>query len=368
MEPRWEAGLAGRGKLPSLIDCQLLGSVGMRGLPVFAVLLMLGACGDPLAGVGRLTEVDVAEENTAAAALPDAAEVGRDGFVGTQAAEGEVPSGLPQADAADTTKAPTGGFFRGLINRAANADPAAAVAADVAKSQSEPVIIETTPTTSASAAETATSIAPKAEEPAILAALPDQELSPREELKSRKRGVGLFGGSAAKKDAPRKGPDARDVPYGTVLAFGEIARVCEARGKSLGKKVGSSGRRGFSLHDTNPNIRDKRTFYLTGFDDNCPRQFTAANALFGEPSFYEQIRFSPAGKHLPYAATDKAYDKVKSRVCRTAKNKPCGSQISKMDASAAFVSAYEFHEHNGKWKEFFVHDGVVLASAVKSAN
>lgn len=340
----------------------------MRGLPVLAILLMLGACGDPLAGVGRLTDVDVAEENTTAAALPDAAEVARDGFVGTQAAEGEVPSGLAQADAANTTKAPTGRFLRGLFNRAANADPAAAVAADVAKSQSEPVVIETTATSSASAAETASDAVGNVEEPVILAALPAQDLSPREELKSRKRGIGLFGGGGAKKDAPRKGPDARDVPYGTVLPFGEIARVCEARGKSLGQKVSSSGRRGFSLHDSNPGIRDKRTFYITGFGDNCPRQFTAANALFGEPSFYEQIRFSPAGKHLPYAATDKAYDKVKSRVCHTAKSKPCGNKISKMDASAAFVSAYEFHEYNGKWKEFFVHDGVVLASAVKSAN
>jgi hypothetical protein len=324
---------------------------------------MLGACGDPLGGVGRLAEVDVTEENTAAAALPDAVEVARDGFVGTQAAEGEVPSGLDQANT-DVAAKPAGGFLRGLVNRAANADPAAAIAADVAKSQSESVVIETAPTTPASAAETAQN----AEAPVELAALPAEDLSPREELRSRKRGVGLFGGGASRKSAPRKGPDVRDVPYGTVLAFGEIARVCDARGKSLGSKVGSSGRRGFTLHDSNAGIRDKRTFYVTGFDDNCPRQFTAANALFGKPSFYELIRFSPAGKHLPYAATDKAYDKVKTRVCRTAKNKPCGSQIGKLDASAAFVSAYEFHEHNGKWKEFFVHEGVVLASAVKTAN
>ncbi|WP_299027917.1 hypothetical protein [uncultured Sulfitobacter sp.] len=345
----------------------------MRVLPVFTFVLILAACGDPLAGIGRLSDVDVPPEDAAsAAALPDAEEVAREGFIGTSAAEGEVPAavdtGVPtetDSTQAEAAAAPAGGgFLRGLIRRAANADPAAAVAADVAAAQSDQVVIETTPTTSANAAETATET-----EEVQLAALPAPEVSPREELQPRRRGIGLFGGSAAARgNAPRTGPDQRDVPYGTVLAFGEIARVCEARGKALGKKLGSTGRRGFTLHDSKPGVRDKRTFYVTGFGDNCPRQFTAANALFGAPSFYEQIRFSPAGKHLPYAATDKAYDKVKTKVCRTGKNKPCGGQIGKLDAAAAFVSAYEFHEHNNKWKEFFVSDGAVLAGAVKSAN
>ena len=325
----------------------------MRCLLVIAVSLTLAACGDPLAGISRLADVDVAPESAGAAALPEAKEVAREGFFGTAAADRDVPVIAAKEPAPEEETASTGGLFSGLLKRVAKADPAAAIAADVAQSQSAPVVIETTPVESASSIE--------------LAALPEEKPAAAPEPVVKRRSGGLFGG-AAKKTAPRKGPDARDVPYGTVLAFGEIARVCDARGKSLGKKVDGSGRRGFTLYDSKPGVRDKHTFYLTGFEDNCPRQFTAANALFGAPSFYEQIRFSPAGKHLPYAETDKAYDKVKSSVCKSRKKEPCGNKIEKMDSKTAFISAYEFDEHNGKWKEFLVHDGEVLAAAIKSVN
>lgn len=334
----------------------------MRLLPVVGLVLGLAACSDPLAGVDRLGDVDVVATDPAAAALPDAEEVAREGFLGTSAAEGEVPAAVTEPVAVAPEQ---GGFFRGLIKRAANADPVAAIAADVAAKQSEGVVIETTAVTTTGSASDATPV----DAPVELAALAPQNTSPREELKPQRRGFGLFGGgggAVAKKDKPRTGPDTRDVPFGTTLAFGEIARVCDAKGNSLGKKVASLGRRSFALHDTNPGIKNKRTYYITGFDDGCPRQFTAANALFGAPSFYETIRYSPAGKHLPYAATDTAYDKVKSSVCRVGKKKPCGKQIGKLDAELAFVSAYEFGEHNGKWKEFLIYDGTVLAAAVKS--
>ena len=331
----------------------------MRLLPVVGLVLGLAACSDPLAGVDRLGDVDVVSNDPAAAALPDAEEVAREGFLGTSAAEGEVPAAV--AEPVATAPEPTG-FLRGLIKRAANADPAAAIAADVAAKQSEGVVIETTAVTTNGSASDAIPV----DAPVELAALAPENVSPRDELKQRRGGFGLFGGNAAKKNKPRTGPDTRDVEFGATLAFGEIARVCGAKGKPLGRKVASLGRRGFALHDSNSGIRTKRTFYITGFDDSCPRQFTAANALFGAPSFYETIRFSPAGKHLPHAATDAAYDKVKSKVCRTAKNKPCGNQIGKLDTELAFVSAYEFGEHNGKWKEFLIYDGTVLASAVKS--
>lgn len=326
----------------------------MRHLFVIAVSLMLTACSDPLAGVDRLKDVDVPQEEATAAALPDAEEVARDGFLGTKAAEGTVPAdiGTPtEAEANDTAEG--GGFFRGLIKRVAKADTAAVIAADVANAQSKPVVIETTPVEPGSSAD--------------LVSLLAEPVTPEQELKKNRRSTGLFSGNA-KKNAPRTGPDARDVPYGTVLAFGEIARSCEARGEPLGKKVDGSGRRGFTLYDSKPGIRDKRTFYITGFSDNCPRQFTAANALFGMPSFYEQIRFGPAGKYLPYAATDTAYDKVKSAVCHARKKEPCGNKIGTLDSHTAFVSAYEFHEFNGQWKEFLVHDGSVLAAAIKTSN
>lgn len=309
----------------------------MRLIPVLGVVLTLSACSDPLAGVDRLADVDVVDI-TSAAALPDAEELTREGFIGTSAAQGDVPAEVADAPLPEAPRA--GGFFKGLIKRAANADPAAAIAADVAQSQDD----------------------------VTLAALTPEADTPATDATPAQRGGGMFGGGAAKPDRVRVGPDAQDVAFGTVLPFGQIARVCDARGKPLGQKVDSNGRRGFTLYDSNANIRDKRTFYVTGFNDDCPRQFTAANALFGAPSFYEQIRFSPAGENLPYAATDKAYDKVKSATCRAAKNKPCGNKIDTLDGNTVFLSAYEFGEINGEWKEFLVHDGTVLAAAVKSVN
>ena len=321
----------------------------MRLIPVAGLLLCLAACSDPLAGVGRLGDVDVVNDPVAAA-LPDAEEVAREGFFGTPAASGEIPAAVAVAQ----PERPKG-FLRGLINRAANADPADVIAADVAQNLSlgdgdGEAVVEGA---EAGAEDAPVQLAALAPEPA-----PEPAAKPRR---------GLFG-TLSKSDVakPRTGPDARDVAFGTVLPFGEIARVCDAKGKSLGKKIDTLGRRGFTLYATNANIRDKRTFYITGFGDNCPRQFTAANALFGAPSFYETIRFGSTGKHLPHADTDKAYDNVKSKVCRAGKKKPCGNQIGKLDQSTAFVSAYEFGEINNKWKEFLIHDGQVLAAAVKS--
>ena len=337
----------------------------MRIVPVLSVVVCLGACGDPLSGIATLGDVDVAQSDPAAA-LPAADEIARDGFLGTAAAEGDTAAVDAAVAAANAQTAPAeepakGGFLRGLINRAADANPEAVEAATakaaaeqaaeaaVDAAPADAVVIETRPTVSASVE---------------LAALPEESVSPREELGQRKRGIGLFGGGR-KKNAPRTGPDAQEVTYGTVLPFGQIARVCDARGKALGTKVEGTGRRGFALFDSQQGIRNKRTFYITGFEDKCPRQFTAANALLGVPSFYEDLRFGPTGKFLPYAATDKAYDTLKSKVCRAAKNKPCGKNMAKMDSSTVFVSAYEFGEHNKGWKEFLVHDGEVLASARK---
>ncbi|MBB3995493.1 hypothetical protein GGR95_003149 [Sulfitobacter undariae] len=315
----------------------------MRLIPVAGILLSLAACGDPLAGVARLADVDVVDTNPAAV-LPDREELAREGFIGTTAAEGTVPTQVAAAQSSDTSA--MGGFFRGLVKRAAAADPAAAVAADVAQGQAEP-------STKQPAVEP---------EHTVLAGLPAEPEAP-------KRKFGLFGGGrAAKKDAPRVGPDALDVPFGTLLPFGEIARVCEARGKPMGQKVDGNGKRGFSLYDSNAGGLGKRTYYLTGFSDNCPRQFTAANALLGKPSFYEQIRFGPAGENLPVATTDVAYEKVKKSICGTGKGKPCGSKIEQLDSNTVFLTAYENIAVNGTWKEFLVHNGTVLAAAVKSVN
>jgi hypothetical protein len=325
----------------------------MRVLPVIGILLTVAACGDPLAGIDRLSDVDVVD--TTAAALPDADEIAREGFFGTAAAQG---SAVPVAAQATSEPGAPAGFLRGLVRRAANADPAAAIVADLTTSSAPPASVTEGDVTEGDVRAEAV--------PVVLAALPPDTLPIRTDAAPRR--LGLFGGgaSAPADAAARNGPDARDVPFGTALAFGEIARVCEARGQSLGQRVDSNGQRGFALYDSAPGSATGRTFYVTGFGDDCPRQFTAANALFGAPSFYEVIRFGPTGENLPYAATDQAYDKVKSSICGASKNKPCGAKIDTLDSNTAFLSAYEFGEINDSWKEFLVHDGIVLAAAVKS--
>jgi len=154
-----------------------------------------------------------------------------------------------------------------------------------------------------------------------------------------------------------------DVTYGTQLPFGQVGRVCDAKGRNLGKAVGDIDAPGYKIFDSAPDVVSKRTFYLTGFSDGCPRQFTAATALPAAPSRYEEFRYGPAGANLPYGATDKAYDKLKRSECGVGKRKPCGS---KLDRSTFFVSAYEFYGNNARWASILIHNGAVLETAIKN--
>lgn len=108
---------------------------------------------------------------------------------------------------------------------------------------------------------------------------------------------GLFGGGS--REVVRKGADAKDVTFGTILPYGEVARVCDAKGQSsLGRrldKAPSSGR-GYALFDSALDLSGPRTFYVTGFKDRCPRQFTTALAFFGSPEVHEQLRYGRPSK------------------------------------------------------------------------
>ena len=175
-------------------------------------------------------------------------------------------------------------------------------------------------------------------------------------------------GTSNVRAAPRKAK-VPDVAKGELLAFGDIARVCEAKGTKLGKKVESFGRgsQGYVLYDTKPNSTVPRTFYVTGFSDRCPRQFTAALAMFGAPSMHEQLRYGQASKKHPYSETDKAYERIKGRVCGTSRKQPCGSRISQLERNTVFISSYERFTHNGRWSDVLLHRGTVAASAIKTA-
>ncbi|MGJ8616785.1 MAG: hypothetical protein ACSHWS_08065 [Sulfitobacter sp.] len=252
---------------------------------IAGVVLLLSACGDPLAGIDRISDIELADDEMATRVAPTEEEIAREGFFGTAAATG-------------------------------------AVAAP----------IQTVP-----------------------------------EPKKRGGVLGLFRRNASSNnDTSASDTDAQTTPFGTVLPYGVVARVCDAKGKSLGQKVDQPVAKGYALYDSAPGSAVARTYYITGFSDGCPRQITAANVLLGAPSSYEALHYGPAGQHLTVAATDEAYEKVKARVCGARPGKPCGSKIRRLEKTTFFISAYDSFGNSARWSELLVHDGEVVASAIKS--
>lgn len=174
---------------------------------------------------------------------------------------------------------------------------------------------------------------------------------------------GLFG--PRRKASKLTGPDAREVSFGTTLPFGEVARVCGASKRALGKEVAKfpERRTKYRLYDgAVGNIRP-HNFYVTGFPDGCARQFTAALVMFGSPVMHEQLRYGRPAATQPYSATDKAYEKVKSRVCRVGRKKPCGDKIRLLEKDTVFISVYNSFGGNSNWSNLLLHKGKLLANA-----
>ena len=305
----------------------------MRTTALIAVLLLLTACGgmrfapkppDDVSVATNLAETTVPADE----ALPEEPPAAED-----LAAEAS-PETLPAETAvlAEATPPRRGGLI-GLLRRAI---PAPGGNSDPASGTEEPAT------------------------PVVLAALDGSAA----ETPAAASGFSLF----SRASAPRTGPDARDVPYGTVLPFGEVARVCEARRKPIGRKIESATVRRYKLYDSDPGSLAPRTFYITGFKDDCPRQLTAINVLFGAASFYELLHYGPGGGHMAYGETDRAYEKVKGRVCGVRKGRPCGSKIGQLEKSTFFVNSYLHHAGTGQWAEMLIHDGAILAAALKDSN
>lgn len=165
--------------------------------------------------------------------------------------------------------------------------------------------------------------------------------------------------------APQRAAFAMDVPFEATVPFGTVARVCEAQGKPLGEVSAQSENGTYQLHDSAPEGVDLRKFYLTGFADGCPRQFVAATAVFGTPSRYEELYLAEGTAAVDYAATDAAYEDLKLRICGAPKGETCGRKLRKLDRSTVFVSAYELAEPVERWTEILIHDGEMLATALK---
>jgi hypothetical protein len=313
----------------------------------------LAACGDPLAGIDRISDVELAETDPVANALPSDAEVAREGFFSTDATQPSNAEAEP-TEAAETPPSPR----RGLMGLFRGKAPAATIPTPLSGPSSTVTTEDQALTLAVESAAVSANNQTDVPAPQVKLA----SLEPKNAPQRR----GLFGRPVPAALISTKSDDVTDVAYGTILPYGMIARSCEARRKPLGCRIESASARGFKLYDSDPGGTGSRTYYITGFDDGCPRQLTAANVLLGAPSRYEQLHYGPTGKDLAYAETDKAYDKLKRKVCGTRKRKPCGRKIDKMDKSTFFVTSYARFDDNTRWSEALIHDGIVMASALKS--
>ncbi|QFS84199.1 hypothetical protein FIU97_15705 [Roseivivax sp. THAF40] len=171
--------------------------------------------------------------------------------------------------------------------------------------------------------------------------------------------AGLLGGGGG------NAPTAQsEVGPNEAVAFGRMARLCGVDVGRLATAIETHQR--YRLYDTAPGQTSPRNWYITGFDDGCARQFTAALALFGTVETHESLRYGAASSDLPMTATDSAYKDVKSRVCRVGRNAPCGARLARLDRTSVFVTVYESFGGAARWMNAFLHDGDVAAIDIAS--
>lgn len=173
--------------------------------------------------------------------------------------------------------------------------------------------------------------------------------------------------AAAPASLPLRGvpqADYPEVPFGTTVPYGQIARVCGVPNRRLGKVIERYPDRGsaqFRIHDTQPGSTALRTLYLTGFEDGCARQVTAALALFRSFQMHELLRYGLPDKVQPYSQTDDSYEVLKRRTCGARNRRPCGPSSHPFYRSGVFVSIYERFEGNPRWKNLLLYKGRVVA-------
>lgn len=171
--------------------------------------------------------------------------------------------------------------------------------------------------------------------------------------------AGFFGGLFGGKSATSAEPATPQFAMGTVLPFGQIGSNCAAKGSVLGRKVDQN--EGYTLYDTAPNQTGLRTHYVTGFKDNCARQFTAATSLMGDIGTHEVVRYLPSSSKTPYSVTDTAYEEIKSSYCRVGHGQPCGPKLDKLARQTTFITAYERFGSNPSWSNILLYNGEVAA-------
>ncbi|MEO0938217.1 MAG: hypothetical protein AAFY38_08680 [Pseudomonadota bacterium] len=373
-------------------------------LLVPAAFALLSAC-DAGRGIERLSETDlVLPETQTAAALPTPEETGDAGGFLTRLLSRAEPAPTPTT----VTDAPAAELATGTDATAA-APSEATAQAPAAQIQQTETGADAPPRRSLFSRFTGTGSGPLSEpepdipappvattEPAEVIVTAEQPADAPETPPTPTRRAGLLGlfaggdrgvarpelaslgpaptergrdsGAAPVQALPPRTADKLDVPPGTMLPFGQIARVCDAARRDFGKQIEKAPARGqgFTLYDSNPGSTAPRTWYVTGFADGCPRQFTAALALFGAPSTYENLRFVLPASAYGYTEADRSYDQIKSRICGAPRRQPCGARIDRLERNTVFVSSYERFESTARWADILLHDGAVLAKVIKT--
>lgn len=366
----------------------------MRLAVASVLLLALAACSDPLKDIDRVSAGAVLPSEPGSAALPSEEELAREGSIlsglfngrnagAYQASDSESTNrnAAIEAAVAEAHESDTPADAReALVGHSTVLDGPADVDAPTAET---PRVTEAAVSTARqrvgvlgwlrrsaqteASANTQAVIVPvaavAADKDAVSDGTPTTE--PSLDMVEPQKRRGLFGGARSTSSSD---VDTADVMPGTLLPFGQVARACNTERSNLGKVVDRAARkgRGYALYDTVPDSTEPRTFFVTGFSDNCPRQFTASLALFGDPAFHEQLRYGLPADEYPYSSTDKAYEKLKRQVCNVGRNTPCGDRIERLSRNTTFISAYENFTDNARWADMLLHDGAVLATALKT--
>ncbi len=329
-----------------------------------ALALVVAGCGNPLKGMPKLSDVEVDTSVGQADALAAPIDAAVDEALVNQAPVAVTPS-----------EKPSKGLMGFLKRKADEAKSAPVKSATDTGDTPEDIAGQALDPEAGTVAVVETEDGPTDAAPLVLAALPEPEVAAPPVAKKKKGLFGFSGGGSERASKPKRSkgpkpgdPDYEQVALGTTLPYGKIARVCGANPSQMGKKAGQwpERGRGYTLYDSTPGATGQRSFYLTGFDDGCARVFSAALVLFASPESYEAIHYGPAGATLPTSETDRAYEKVKSRVCRVGKGKPCGSKMKKLSKDTVFVTVYERFGGSPRWKNFLLHDGGVEAMDIKS--
>lgn len=367
---------------------------GAKNTVAVICLSFLAGCGDPLAGIPRLSDIDTAETDTVnvAAELALDSQDASDGFFRSlwakdsreavpqnaiDAVVADVLSDTPNEVEAPVIEEEASEPRKGLFGRmagvfksdAAQEEPTAQVeeetviveAADVAEDQNlEHVDVAVAPLEAKEeksgfwpfGKRAKKAADPQADGPVVRTA----SVAPWSPLK------GLFGGG---RTVEKNGPDAVEVSYGAVLPYGQIATVCDVKRAQMGQKVDKVA--GYTLFDSKPSAGGQRTHYLTGFDDGCARQFTSALAVFGSVETHQHVRYQASNRDLDYSQTDLAFEQIKSKTCKVSKNTACSDAgTAKLARSMVFVSVYEKFGTSPRWADILLYNGNVIAKDFKS--